>query len=57
MRVKCENSDYERDELGALILVNQEKINLAKENQQLKTDINNLREEVQNIKKILGVES
>mgnify|MGYP005989219065 FL=1 len=57
MRVKCENSDYERDELGALILVNQEKINLAKENQQLKTDINNLREEVRNIKKILGVES
>lgn len=58
MRVKCDNPDYVRDERsGALILVNKDKINLAKENEQLRSDINILREEIQNIKKIIGVES
>ncbi len=56
MRIKCENSDYERDEVGALILVNQEKINLAKDNDRLRNDINTLKREIENIKKIIGVE-
>lgn len=57
MRVKSENSDYERDErTGALILVNNDKINLALRNESLLEDINNLKEEISNIKKIIGVE-
>ena len=58
MRLKCDNADYVRDESsGALILINQDKVSLAKENESLRDDINKLREEIQSIKKLIGVES